>query len=103
MANPDQGADSMPRILLAALLALTLSLPPAAGANAAGEAERLPARPVQVFEVKAGKVVHSVTNDEEFQEMAREWLRSVTGLSPRIQPGEDCGFVYRVPLAEPSV
>lgn len=93
----------MPRILLAALLALMLSLPQEAGAIAAAEAENLPLRPVQVFDVKAGKVVYSVTNDEEFQKMAREWLRSVTGLSPKLQPGEDCGFVYRVPLAEPDV
>jgi hypothetical protein len=61
-----------------------------------------PLRPVQVFDVKAGRVVRTIPNDEEFQAMAREWLRSVTGLSPKLQPGEDCGFVYRVPLAEPG-
>lgn len=93
----------MPKLLLAAALALALFLPPSASAGAAGRTEQFPARPVQVFDVKAGKVVHSVENDEEFQEMARGWLRSVTGLSPRIRPGEECGFVYRVPLAEPAV
>jgi hypothetical protein len=93
----------MPKMLLAALLALALSLTPSASAGAAGRTEQFPARPVQVFDVKAGKVIHTVENDEEFQEMARGWLRSVTGLSPRIGPGEECGFVYRVPLAEPGV
>ena len=92
----------MPKILLAAWFALALALLPSAGWCAAEQAERLPARPVQVFDVKAGKVVYSVANDEEFQRMAREWLQSVTGLSPRLKPGEDCGFVYRVPLAEPG-
>jgi len=74
----------------------------AASSRAAGAAparEQMPLKPVQVFDVKAGKVVRTVPNDEEFQAMAREWLRSVTGLSPRLRPSEDCGFVYRVPLA----
>jgi hypothetical protein len=93
----------MPRSLLAALIALATVLLPSAGLHAAGKTERLPARPVQIFDVKAGKVVHSVANDEEFQRMAREWLQSVTSLSPKLQPGEECSYVYRVPLAEPGV
>jgi hypothetical protein len=89
--------------MMAALLALTLAAIAPGSVAAARHAEHLPARPVQVFDVKAGKVVHTVENDEEFQELARTWLRSVTGLSPKLHPGEDCGFVYRVPLAEPGV
>jgi len=97
----------MPKALLASLFALALAALPSGALSASGKTnektEHLPARPVQVFDVKAGKVVYSVTNDEEFQEMARGWLRSVTGLSPKLQPGEGCEFVYRVPLAEPGV
>jgi|GEM_PF-441401 len=84
------------------MLALCVSMLPPDAARAFGRTEHPPLKPVQVFDVKAGKVVHSVENDEEFQAMAREWLRSVTGLSPRLKPGDDCGFVYRVPLAEPG-
>ena len=91
----------MPRMMLAVLLALAFCA--SGAAHASERTERLPVRPVQVFDVKAGKVVRTVENDEAFQEMAREWLRSVTGLSPRIGPGEECGFVYRVPLAEPGL
>ena len=100
----------MSRTLIAALSALVLALAACASAFAReasaiddiqGRTPQTPGRPVQVFDVKAGKVVRSVPNDAEFQQMAREWLRSVTGLSPRLQPGEDCGFVYRVPLTEP--
>jgi hypothetical protein len=88
-------------MLMAAILALTLAAAPGQ-AFAAQQAERFPAGPVQVFDVQAGSVVHAVENDEEFQTMAREWLRSVTGLSPKLRPDESCGFVYRVPLAEPG-
>ncbi|WP_314002810.1 hypothetical protein [uncultured Paenibacillus sp.] len=58
-------------------------------------------KPVQVFDVKAGKVVKTIPNDAEYQRFAVEWLRSVTGLSPQLKPHEKCGFVYRVPLTRP--
>ncbi|EXX91117.1 VirB6 component [Paenibacillus darwinianus] len=58
-------------------------------------------KPVQVFDVKAGKVVKTIPNDAEYQRYAAEWLSSVTGLSPQLKPNEKCGFVYRVPLSRP--
>ena len=54
-----------------------------------------------MFDVEAGKVVHTAPNDDEYQDMAKRWLLSVTGFSPKVSPDEKCGYVYRVPLAEP--
>ncbi|GBF72832.1 hypothetical protein PA598K_01102 [Paenibacillus sp. 598K] len=59
------------------------------------------AKPVQVFDVVAGKVVKTVDNNEEFQRYAKGWLGAVTGLSPQLKPDEKCGYVYRVPLDQP--
>ncbi|WP_308634462.1 hypothetical protein [Paenibacillus silvisoli] len=84
-----------------ALLLFILALPAAAGARAnddggAGQ------RPVQAFDVVAGKVVKSVPNSPEFQGYAKQWLNSVTGLSPRLQAEDKCGYVFRIPLDEPT-
>ncbi|WP_338551663.1 hypothetical protein [Paenibacillus sp. KS-LC4] len=57
--------------------------------------------PVQVFDVKAGKVVLTVPNDKNYQKMAKSWLGSVTGLAPQLTNDNTCTYVYRVPLAEP--
>lgn len=86
----------------AAALLLFASVVLAPGSLAAEKSRNVPVRPVQVFDVKAGKVVYSMPNDRQFQEMARSWLAAVTGLSPRLKPEEECGYVYRVPLAEPA-
>ena len=77
--------------LLAALLVALLS--PAVLAATA--------KPVQVFDVAAGKVVKSVENNAEYQQYAKGWLESVTGLSPQLKPDEKCGHVYRIPLEQP--
>ncbi|MFD1955676.1 hypothetical protein ACFSL6_16295 [Paenibacillus thailandensis] len=58
-------------------------------------------RPVQVFDVKAEKVVRTIDNDEQFQAYVKEWVRSVTGFAPQLRPDENCSYVYRIPLAEP--
>lgn len=63
--------------------------------------ERVPMRPVQVFDVKAEKVVKSVPNDEQFQAYVAEWMNAVTGFAPQLQAGESCTYVYRIPLAKP--
>lgn len=57
-------------------------------------------KPVQVFDVAAGKVVKTVENNEEYQNYAKSWLNSVTGLSPQLKPDEKCGHVYRIPLEQ---
>lgn len=57
-------------------------------------------RPVQLFDVKAGKVIKSMPNDEQFQTMARGFLSTVTGLAPQIAPDKNCSYVYRIPLNE---
>lgn len=56
-------------------------------------------RPVQVFDVVQGKVVKSVPNDAKFQKMASSWIQSISGLAPQVSAGENCSYVYRVPLA----
>jgi hypothetical protein len=88
------------RILLLLLLAALVCLAVPASALAAMSEE--PAmKPVQVFDVKAGKVVRTIPNDAEYQQFAQGWLKSVTGLSPKVRPDEKCGFVYRIPLQKP--
>lgn len=59
-------------------------------------------RPVQVFDVAAGKVVKTIPNDNAFQKMAGEWTSSVTGLAPQMTTDQACSYVYRVPLAKPA-
>lgn len=58
-------------------------------------------KPVQVFDIAAGKVVKSIPNDAEFQSMAAAWTGSVTGLAPQITSDPSCSYVYRVPLDQP--
>ncbi|MFX3633432.1 MAG: hypothetical protein ACE3L7_24085 [Candidatus Pristimantibacillus sp.] len=60
-----------------------------------------PFKPVQVFDVKAGKVIKSVPNDKEFQEQANSWLGSITNLAPQLKNDESCSYVYRIPLEKP--
>ncbi len=59
------------------------------------------AKPVQVFDVAAGKVVKTIPNDAEFQKQAADWTNSVTGLAPQITTDPGCSHVYRVPLEKP--
>lgn len=58
-------------------------------------------RPVQVFDVAAGKVVKSISNDAEFQKHAAAWTGSITGLAPQMTSDASCTYVYRIPLAVP--
>ena len=58
-------------------------------------------KPVQVFDIAAGKVVKIIPNDPEFQSMAAGWTGSVTGLAPQITSDPSCSYVYRVPLDKP--
>ncbi|GGD64826.1 hypothetical protein [Paenibacillus nasutitermitis] len=60
-------------------------------------------RPVQAFDIGAGKVVKSVPNNKEFQAYAINWLGSVTGLAPQAKPEDKCGYVFRIPLKEPAM
>ena len=58
-------------------------------------------RPVQIFDVSAGKVIKNIPNDVQFQTLAKSMLSSVTGLAPQISPDNKCSYVYRIPLTEP--
>ncbi|RIX53541.1 hypothetical protein D3P08_08875 [Paenibacillus nanensis] len=69
--------------------------------HAASSSEQ-PLRPVQVFDVEAGKVVKTIPNDAAFQKMAASWTKSITGLAPQLSPDQACSYVYRVPLAKPA-
>lgn len=55
-------------------------------------------KPVQVFDVAAGKVIKTIPNDADFQAFAASWVKSITGLAPQLTSDESCSYVYRVPL-----
>jgi hypothetical protein len=55
-------------------------------------------KPVQVFDVAAGKVTKTIPNDAKYQAMAASWVGSITGLAPQITNDSSCSYVYRVPL-----
>ncbi|GFN30712.1 hypothetical protein [Paenibacillus xylaniclasticus] len=80
------------------LLLLIVTAANPAYANAADAKAKSPHHPVQVFDVKAERVVKSVNNDKQYQKFARSWLKSITGLAPQLQADEQCQYVYRVPL-----
>ncbi|XEC92684.1 hypothetical protein AB6A23_14890 [Paenibacillus tarimensis] len=86
---------------LAFLTALMLFATCQSGFAAASEESML--KPVQVFDIQAGKVVKTLDNDKQYQAFAGAWLKSVSGLAPQLQPEEKCGYVYRIPLAKPAV
>ncbi|SFI30323.1 hypothetical protein SAMN02799624_00228 [Paenibacillus sp. UNC496MF] len=89
------------KIVAAFGLLLCLVFPLSAFANAADH--HMPdQRPVQAFDVVAGKVVKTVPNGPEFQGYAKSWLKGVTGLSPKLQAEDKCGYVFRIPLDEPT-
>ncbi|MFF2887537.1 hypothetical protein [Paenibacillus sp. NPDC057967] len=96
-----------PRLLLmalAAIILLTFAAPAASAAASSGIATSPEAelRPIQVFDVAAGRVVSTLPNDKKFQKMALSWTESVTGLAPQMTAGQNCSYVYRVPLAKPA-
>ena len=71
--------------------------------GSAASAAPLSMKPVQMYDVKAGKVVKSINNDEQFQQLAASMLDSVTGLAPQLAPEDKCGYVYRIPLNKQAV
>lgn len=86
--------------LAALLLVLSLLFVYASSAFAAPPEDQ-PFKPVQVFDVKAGKVVLSTPNDKQYQEFANKWIASVTGLAPQLTNDDSCNYVYRIPLEKP--
>ncbi|SDW59973.1 hypothetical protein [Paenibacillus sp. CF384] len=89
------------KIVSALALLLFLVLPAVVSAGALDDHDTMQ-RPVQAFDVVAGKVVKSVPNNAEFQGYAKSWLNSVTGMSPRLQAEDKCGYVFRIPLDQPT-
>src|SRR5687768_14668627 len=59
-------------------------------------------KPVQVFDVQAGKVIKTIPNDQQFQAFAASWMGSITGLAPQLTSDASCSFVYRIPLEKPA-
>ncbi|RJX38491.1 hypothetical protein D3P09_20825 [Paenibacillus pinisoli] len=95
------------RLLLLAFAAIILfasAVPAVSAAPAKGSATSpdTELRPVQVFDVAAGRVVSTLPNDKKFQKMALSWTESVTRLAPQMTAGQSCSYVYRVPLAKPA-
>lgn len=89
-----------PRLITLLLSAFLLNGIFGTAVTAASSPEQM-LRPVQVFDVAAGKVVKTIPNDSTFQKMASEWTSSVTGLAPQVTTDQACSYVYRVPLAKP--
>ncbi|MFC4101015.1 hypothetical protein [Paenibacillus xanthanilyticus] len=87
---------------IVALCAALMLLPSVTQGFAMEEAEA-PVRPVQVFDVAAGKVVKSVPNSPEYQQIAKAWIKEAKELAPQLQPDEKCGYVFRIPLDQPAV
>ncbi|AZN42054.1 hypothetical protein [Paenibacillus albus] len=83
-------------------LFLCLMIPNAAGAAKLDNHGDAAQRPVQAFDVVQGKVVKSVPNSAEYQGYAKSWLKGVTGLSPKLTADDKCGYVFRIPLDEPT-
>ncbi|WP_258171316.1 hypothetical protein [Paenibacillus sp. R14(2021)] len=88
--------------VLAALALLLCLLHPLSLSAASQDEHEHGLRPVQAFDVVAGKVVKTVPNNAEFQGYAKSWLNAVTGLSPKLQAEDKCGYVFRVPLDAPT-
>ncbi|PWW05493.1 hypothetical protein DFQ01_10451 [Paenibacillus cellulosilyticus] len=85
-----------------ALMLLLVTMMNPSAAHAADAKAKTPSHPVQVFDVKAEKVVKSVDNDRQYQKFARSWLKSVTGFAPQLKSDDSCLYVYRVPLNKPT-
>jgi len=88
---------------MAAALLLVMSLQGYAAAAAAAQSDPSPngsMKPVQVFDVAAGKVVKTIPNDKEFQKFAQSWIKSITGLAPNLTNDKSCSYVFRVPLSQ---
>lgn len=58
-------------------------------------------RPVQIFDVAAGKVVQTFDNSADYQKIAKDWLNTAEGLSPSLSINDKCGYVFRIPLEQP--
>lgn len=86
--------------LLAAYLLLTIFQGSVANAAQPEPSPNQPLKPVQVFDVAAGKVVKTIPNDSEFQQFAQTWLDSITGLAPQVTSDKSCSYVFRVPLSK---
>ncbi|MBD2869714.1 hypothetical protein [Paenibacillus arenilitoris] len=89
-------------VLLVACFALFLHAQAAfaspGGAHRAEASSETGLKPVQVFDVQAGKVVKTIPNDRQFQTFASSWISSITGLAPQLTSDASCSFVYRIPL-----
>lgn len=81
------------------LFLLALSIVPSAAMAAESKPQLAP---VQVFDVKEGKVTRTLPNNAQFQAAANEMLKSINELAPELQPDNKCGFVYRIPLEKPA-
>lgn len=90
------------KLIAAITIVFCLLLPYSIGASANALDEGAAQRQVQAFDVAAGKVIKSVPNSKEYQKFAKTWLSSVTGLAPQLTSDDKCGYVFRIPLDEPT-
>lgn len=58
--------------------------------------------PIQLFDIKAQRIVKTFPNSKDFQATAIQWIKSVTGPSPQLTIGHQCGYIVRIPLTSPA-
>ncbi|MCY7485552.1 type IV secretion system protein VirB6 [Paenibacillus alvei] len=58
--------------------------------------------PIQLFDIKAQRIVKTFPNNKEFQATAAQWIKSITGPSPQLTIGHQCGYIVRIPLTSPA-
>lgn len=54
--------------------------------------------PVQLFDIKAQRIIRTLPNNATFQAEANKWITSVSGISPQLTIGHSSGHIVRIPL-----
>jgi len=56
---------------------------------------------IQVFDIKSGQIIKSISNDDKIQTLANELISSVAGLAPEISPDNKAKYIIRLPISKP--
>lgn len=56
---------------------------------------------VQVFDIKSGKVIKTIPNDDQIQQFANQLISSITGLAPEVSPDSSAQSIIRIPISTP--
>jgi len=86
-------------IILFSLAISGLTIRPSESAASPDPEQQVPA--VQLFDMQQEKIVKTFKNDDYFQQSAKQWLSSITRLSPQLTIGSPTGYIVRIPLVKP--